>query len=326
MISLKLLPGPVLRYLAYPMPEAKNVAEVAHRFLFDVVEVAEGVRLQDVLGLFEACPALVDIFARSFAEDVINEVRLGPLPDEDTQHERIEYLSVQQTWMVNTLTQEHDHHHIELVGLGPVLTEDSPHDYAKAGERITWGLSASNIRKLLPLPLRIEPSVSIQEGDIDAKRWHEVVSKAIVPDLKLGELINAIFDTLTFHGGPAESREFVEEMREMVADLKEHPEKAIPMDEDDFFFSDDRPTVSEMFSEVAGYKVRDISQAVRHVDDSANAAEVLEAELPGVLVVEQYRAHTGREFRKAFREVRSEERLAKMKERLDARRSKPDEA
>ena len=57
-----------------------------------------------------------------------------------------------------------------------------------------------------------------------------------------------------------------------------------------------------MFEELGGVEQRDVSSAMRQIDDDANAAAWLAKEFDGKVVVRpRFRDRTGREFRKTFR-------------------------
>jgi len=57
-----------------------------------------------------------------------------------------------------------------------------------------------------------------------------------------------------------------------------------------------------MFESLGGVEQRDVSSAMREIDDDANAAVWLDREFDGKVVVKvRFRDKTGREFRKTFR-------------------------
>ena len=320
MVYFKLLPGAELRYLSYPMPKPENVAPYAHKFLFEEVELTVGVKLKDVFALFEACPLLKDVLQRSFAESVLAEAAMGPLPVHQTPVGPVEFLRLQQTWHFNSATREYDWSRIELCAIGPVLSSDAPDEGLKAGERVAYGVSAASVRRYLDLPLVLDPEIRIQESDPDAKHWHQVVDRVRKPNLTLGELLNAIFGELTMHGGPKEAAELFKCIRQQVSAYDSGASESAAVSGSELFGNGDQAANAEMFAEQSQYIARDIETVLRDIEDADNAAEVLERNLPGIVVKAAYRALSGREFRRAHREAGRSERMTRFKERMASRK------
>ncbi len=324
MIELTLSPGPLLQYLAYPNPERQDVTAYAERFLFQIVEIKPGIRLQDIFGLFEACPALLNIFQRRFAKELVAEARLGPQAEPEDGGYSFEHLRLRQIWSRNSATGEQDWSRFELCPMGPVLTEDAPKDGLKAGQRIAYSPSAGVLRRLLTLPLLLSPEVAIQEADRDAQHWHQEVATVIQPNVRLGELIEAIFAELSRFGGPAETRQFFEDLSKRSSQTLESARTRRESSQIDFNSlarAGDKEAMEALFDQTEQHSHQDVTQVLSRVADDADATSELEAKLPGIRVKDAFRQMTGRPFRKAFREAGEEQRLAAIRERMTAYRA-----
>lgn len=85
MDNLILGPGPSLTWRDIHRqdsdhPVATNVVERAIEFLFEPVTLHPDLRLGDVFKLLDVCPTLQQVFRRTWAAQLCEEARKGPLP------------------------------------------------------------------------------------------------------------------------------------------------------------------------------------------------------------------------------------------------------
>lgn len=306
MIPLKFLPGPRLLHQAYPMPAAVDVVATAHRFLFDIVDIDAQVTLGDVFGVFAACPTLVDVFTRDWAQDLLEEALKGPLPDPDgdDQEQRIEYLELYGRWSFDTSTQTFDPmQRLSCHGVGPVLGRDAPEHHKTAGSRIEWGISCANLRQLLPLPIRVRTLVNVCESDFDAVGYGEVLKTVTLDGVTFGQVIQGLLWELAFHGGPKESTEVNESLKAQIAEIDSG--RAVTTSADDLFDGLDRPGCEALFDAIGDRSPSDIGRALRTIPDDGDVVAGLQAQFGDAVVVKPaFSALPGRAFRKAFRMAR----------------------
>ncbi len=282
----------------------EDVTAGAHEWLFTPVALDLDVTLGDVFQLLEACPILTLVYAREFAVELCEEARMGaadPKPRDPTSPEGIEYLELYQQWSLDTSTSVYSAtQRLQLHGVGFELKADAPDHRRKKGERIRWSVSLTPLRDLLALPLRVNDELCILEDDIDAKAFGNAVIHGRQAHVTLGQVIHGLLWELSFHGSPqarADVRSALgEQLEEIEAGFAE------PVSRDEVFEADDKPGFDAVLEDLGGVAERDISQAMRQIADHANAASWLDKAFEGRLVVKtQYRALTGREFRKVFR-------------------------
>ena len=275
-----------------------------HEYLFADITLDASVTLGDVFRLLDASPVLKQVFRRDFAEELCGEARKGALdaePDDADSPEGIEFLELYLQWNLDTSNQTYSStQRLELHGVGFELQADAPTYYREKGERIQWSVSLTQLRELLALPVRVNPELRVMEDDINAKAFNDEVLKGKHPDVTLGQVIDGIVYELSFHGGPQARAEFRSGLDDQLAEIKAGTANLVAGD--DIFDADDRPGFEMMFESLGGVEQRDVSSAMREIDDDANAAVWLDREFEGKVVVKaRFRDKTGREFRKTFR-------------------------
>ncbi|MDD5298820.1 MAG: hypothetical protein PHU46_18120 [Rhodocyclaceae bacterium] len=304
MHSLKFLPGPRLMVRWYPMPDWAEVSERAHQFLFEDIEMDAAATLADVFGLMRVCPPLRDVFGVNFAHELFAEAEKGPLPARDEERkDAIEYLELYSQWHFNSATKTYGSvHKLSLHGVGPLLVEDAPDYGKKAGERIQWSVSTTPLRKLLALPVRVNPSVSVYEDDLDARAYGAELYQVALEAVTLGQILHGLVGELSFHGAPSEVEEFVASLKKEMEEIDAGTAPLISGD--DLFDGMNRPACEALFDNIGSYPVAEISRAVREIEDNDNVVEALARALgEGVVVKPPYRDLTGRSFRTAFRDA-----------------------
>ncbi len=281
-----------------------DVSSRAHELLFEPITVHAETTLADIFRLMEASPLLQKFYRRDFAEELCAEARKGavePLARERAPHEGIEFLELYQQWGLDTSTNEYSGtQRLQLHGIGHELAQDLPEERRKKGERIEWSVSLTPLRELLSLRILVNAEVRITEEDATAKAYMSEIRRARNTDVTLGQVIHGLLWELSFHGGPQEQQEVSEELKRRVAEVNDGTVELVSGGA--IFEHLDRPGCDALFDDLGGRSPREITAAIRDIDDDQNAAAWLERVFEGAVVVKaQFRGRTGREFRQAFR-------------------------
>lgn len=303
MSQLKLLPGPVLQYRSFPDPKWREVQTTAHQFLHNNVEVDPEFTLADLFGLLEVDPVLKSVYRRDYANELAAEAAKGPLADDSS--ERLEYLELYQRWSVDSSKSLYSQtSHRSFHGVSPVLTEDRPEEYRKAGERIQYGVSLTPVRKLLTLPIRVNPEVGVSEDDIDSVNFMRGLPSLRREEITLGEFIHGVLWELSFHGAPEEAEELTNELREMVADIKEGPKTFTPAEDvfDELLGESREVQVAFVMASTGSAGAKELHAFLKKVPDGDSAAEALACTYGSAVQLKpEFARATGRELRVAMR-------------------------
>jgi len=92
-----------------------------------------------------------------------------------------------------------------------------------------YSVSYSPMHTLAHLPIRLNTKFSLYEpwkGKPPQEKMFEAKK-----DFSLLDVLNGIYWDISFMGGPEENKEFLEEMRQRVEDIKSGKEKCIPIEE-----------------------------------------------------------------------------------------------
>lgn len=321
MVELRLLPGPRLLWQTYPMKEVADVAERAHEFLFETVELDPAVTLADLMQLLIRNSTLRAVFRRDWADELCEEAAKGPLADDAAERdpvERIEYLELYSQWHRDSRANRYDPlHRLHLHGVGPELDADAPDYGVKKGGRIQWGVSCSSLRKLLPLPVRVRTTVSVQEADLDAKAYGREVATAELDGVSLGQVLHGLLWELSFHGGPQETQEFNDSLKEQLAEIEAGT--AVTTSSTDLFDDLYRAGCATLFETLGSQAPADVAHFLRDIDDDGDVVQALHAKFGNEVVVKpEFHGLPGREFRVAFREAKHADDtwLTKLRERV----------
>lgn len=326
MNSLQLNAGPAL-ILSYPerggdgkyKARFVDVTHRAHEHLFSVVQLDPALTLRDIFGLLAASPILVEVYRRSFANELLTHVQSAPAvaPAPEYAPDAIEYLELYHNWQFNTGTNELQPLGVMgLHGIGFELREDFEFGSSveRKGTRIQWSVSLTDVRELLSLPLRICSKVTVSEDDIDAKLYGQTVKEFSYPSVTLGELLHGVLWGLSFYGAPAEQAEVVASLRESSEELKSFDEQG-PLEggsnAHDFFAELDAPGIEACFEPLGTVAARDVGGWLRQLDD----LEPVQAGLDRLLreqgaaadlrVKPEYAGLPAKAFRRLFRQART---------------------
>ncbi len=309
MPDLVLHPGPRLVRTAYPdrsPPQKEDVTDHAVEFLFDRLELGPDVRLRDLFGLFERCPALLPVYRRFHAQELCAEVALGPVPDDEKSD--LLYLELRQSWEYNSHTRTYaELRRFLMLGVSHPPQEDE-NVRPEADGLLRYSMVGTGVRSILDLPVRLDTNVRVFESDPYSCRSRGQINLVHSSDLSLGDLLQAMLWDMTWFGMPDDTEEVIEEM----AELHDTPEAWSPgMTADEFsehFFGDrHRRSCQVLFESIGPFSAAAIDKALDKIPDSLNARQWLNKTLgKQVKLRPAYRRLNGRELRQAFREVQNQ--------------------
>jgi hypothetical protein len=203
-----------------------DITNEAVHWLFERVQLADDVVLRDVFLLLAANPILFEVYRRDWAREITTEALRDQRDAESKKHfqQNIEYVEVYRHWErdsdENTLE---DTDFLHFHGVGPVLAEDEyehGHLVHRAGTRINWCVSLTSPAELAPLPLRVDPKVTVSESGTKSEQFGKQLDEVNCPSLQLGQLIHAIVWELSFHGPAPERETMAEDLLERVEAFK----------------------------------------------------------------------------------------------------------
>lgn len=323
MSELILKPGPVLLWRQWEYDEVteegdyvdSDVTTTAHEYLFESVTIDKDVLLSDIFWLLDAAPILTAILRRDFSDALLAEARKGASSSWNNAYapEGIEFLELYQTWHLNTATREYDSvHRLDFHGVGYLLREDF--DYGNgniypAGTRIHWSVSTTPLRELLAIPIRINPSVSICENDLSAKKYGHELEKIQLMGINLGQVLHGILWELSWHGGPESQSQFVDELNERVEDIKNHRPGVVseidPYGEDGIFGQLDEPGFQTFFQRLGTHTKKEIVFTLHDLEDDEPVQAGLRARLSDDITIHpEFANMAARAFRTLFREAK----------------------
>lgn len=281
MVQLKLSAGGKLD-ACYPgeggKPTWVPVRQVAHRYLFDEVELDPSTCLQDVFELLVADPVLVQIYQRESAAELLAHAQRGHGPTHVASPGpgAIEYLELYQVIEFDTdsktVAQLND---VSFHGIGYELAEDLEEDgfTRPKGSRIQWGIGLTDLHELLPMPLRVKQGVVVCEGDLAARRYGHEVFSFNRTRLTLGQVLHGVLWELSFYGTPETQDEFVSELGQRLDDVKEQLENekagrpSTLVSIEDLFKDFYQEGVRAMFEATGNLTAYAITSALRQLED-----------------------------------------------------------
>jgi hypothetical protein len=149
---------------------------------------------------------------------------------------------------------------LDFHGVGHLLCEDF--DYGNgniypAGTRIHFSVSTTPLRELLGIPIRVNPSISICENDLSAKKYGHELEEIQLMGVNLGQVLHGILWELSWHGGPETQSQFVDELSARVEDIKSHRPDVVsaidPYGEEGIFGQLDEPGFQAFFQHTGAH-------------------------------------------------------------------------
>lgn len=216
MTDLVLHPGPRLLRVVYPdgdPPQDEDVTDRAVEFLFDRLALRPEVRLRDLFGLFERCPALLPVYRRFYAQELSTEASLGPAPDDETT--KLLYLELRQSWEYDSHTRTYaELRRFLMLGVARP-PEDDENVRTEADGLLRYSMIGFPVRAMLDLPVRLDTNVRVFESDTYSCRSSQQISLVHSLDLSLGDVLQAMLWEMTWFGLPDDTEEVLEEMAEL---------------------------------------------------------------------------------------------------------------
>lgn len=175
--------------------------------------------LLDIFKAVEAYPALMDFirqYSWCWAIGEFHNAARQPRPDHDP--DQLTHLEIAQCAEIS-MWKEHPEYKPEInlsldfSGIGKT-TEDGGNRY---------GVSLTPMNHIAYLPVRIKSTCGIRR-DLETEGEYETT-------LSLLEVLDAIYDEISFHGGPEESAEFLSEMVARVEEVEAGTAKLVSIDE-----------------------------------------------------------------------------------------------
>lgn len=311
MHDLTLNPGPRLTVVLSAehegrrVPKTVDVTQRAHEFLFETVTLAKGVTLADIFGLLETDPVLTKVLRQDFSQELLEHARKGVSPTFVAGYDPqgIEYLELYQVWHFNSGTRTYQPtHQLSFHGIGYELKEDRDMGgyVEKAGTRTQWGISLTDVRDLLALPLRLRPEVRVFEDDFDARAYGQELEAFHVEGVNLGQVLHGVLWELSFHGAPAAQEEVRDDLQERVEEVRAGTAETVSGS--DIFDEMDRPGIELLFDSIGEHSVADVRWELRKLeDDEPVQAALAQALSDAVRVKPDYAQLPARAFRKLFR-------------------------
>lgn len=315
MEKLHLLPGPRLVHEVCTLARTstgaiwstRDVTKQTNEYLFKLVELGEGVTLADIFGLLTEDPVMQAVFRQYYVKELCDEVQKGAI----RKDEQVEFLELYQHWGFDSHAKAFDSTgRYKLHGIGPVLTADVMQEnylVYKKGDRIQWGVSMTPVREMLHLPVRLKSIVSISEADLDARKYGQEVSLGTNRAITLGTLIREVLWELSWHGGPDESHQFSEALKDQVAEIEAGKVETTPGESlfESLGFLSDTSVHAKVFALSGPVKTSDLRNAIQNLDDVAPASLALLAGFNGTVMLKaEYSELSGRALRAVIRDIR----------------------
>lgn len=309
MSQLTLHPGPRLLRTVYPdrgQPQEEDITDRAVEFLFERLELDPDVRLRDLFGLFERCPALLPVYRRFYAQELCAEAALGPAPyDEKTN---LLYLELRQSWEYDSHTRTYaELRRFLMLGVAKP-PEDDENVRPEADGLLRYSMIGFPVRPMLDLPVRLDTKVSVFESDTYSCRRHQQISLVHSRDLSLGDVLQAMLWEMTCFGTPDDTEDAIEEMAELSTTPEAWSEGMTTDEFTEHFFGDThRRSCEALFESIGPFSATEIDKALGKIPDSINARQWLNKTLDKqVKLRPAYRRLNGRELRQAFWEVQNQ--------------------
>ncbi len=226
MSQIALHPGPRLVRQVNPnggAPYEEDITEHAILFLFDRLELTDGVRACDLFDLFERCPALKTVYRRLFVEELCAEATLGPLPH-DTSHHDVPRLEFRQSWDCNSRTRNYTELRRFVLMYVDYPPEDNENTRPDDDGLVRYSMVGSNVRPILHLPVRLNTNVRVFETDRDSPNYYRQMDVVQSNDVSLGDVLQALLWDLTWFGSPEDTQEMADKM----AEISRNPEAWSP--------------------------------------------------------------------------------------------------
>ena len=201
----------------------QNIRNSAVTNLRSECRIEDGVTLADIFNAVENDPPLKNIISvYSWCWHIDDFHEQAKLPKEDFEDADILYLEI--CWIA------------EIQDYSDGNCFDIYTDFSGPGvngER--YSVSCSPMNKIAHLRVKLNNSVEIEKHHRKSKS--EMIADKMSRSFSLLDVLDAIYDDISFYGGPEDNKKFLEKMEETMEDIKSGIVKTIPME--DIFPEDD---------------------------------------------------------------------------------------
>ncbi len=300
MKPLILCPGSVLlRSLDQSAQEGKTHEDVTQRaveFLFAPFELDTNVTVDDLFGLFAACPELLVVYRRFYAQAFCDYAAQGPLSAEDGN--ALDRVEIYRAWEFDYKTDTYtDMAMLSVSAFGLCAAGKEQELGPDEDGFVRYCLDGADLRQLLNLPLRFNPQVKVY----DAENFRAPVRTVNCAEFSLGEVLQTVMWSLSWFGSPAQTEETFEHFGEMSNNPEAWEEVSDEELMEEQFGEDDRCGCAALFDSMGDCAPMELSSAIRNIPDQDNAQQWLQQHVDEKISVKSaYRSLDGRDLRQAF--------------------------
>lgn len=285
-----------------------DVTSGAAEYLFTTIRLDSDATLGDVLGLLDN-PVMRTVFRREYVNEILAEASLGPVVKDQSTHEKLEYIELNQIWNLDSETKEFSCvGQFGVSGQSHLLSEDVIEDewpMYKAGQRINWSISMTSVRELLNTPVRVQSAVQICEEDVFAKRFGQSIQTAVNHHISLGTLIRSLLWELSWYGTPAQRDAVRADLVESMADIDTARAETVPYTWGTFGRLPTSEVYPWFFEDVSNLDCETIERAIKDLEDGESAQTGLDEIFARKLRLKaEFDTLTGRGLRVALDEAR----------------------
>jgi hypothetical protein len=297
---LILRPGSVLlRSLDQSAQEGKTHEDITQRaveFLFAPLELDTNVTVGDLFGLFAACPELLVVYRRFYAQAFCDYAAQGPLSAEDGN--ALDRVEIYRAWEFDYKTDTYTDMamlSVSAFGLCPAGKEQELGPDEDGFVR--YCLDGADLRQLLNVPLRFNPQVKVY----DAENFRNPVRTVNCAEFSLGEVLQTVMWSLSWFEGPAQAQETFEHFDKMDKNPEAWEEVSFEELMEEQFGEEDRCGCAALFDSTGDCEPMEVSSAIDNIPDQDNAQQWLQQHVDeNISVKPAYRGLDGRDFRQAF--------------------------
>jgi hypothetical protein len=209
MRGLVLKPGATLEFEDWVIEDLRgnwleriHVGAYAIAYVIEPVELKGELYVRDLIELLGNNSALIDMFSRFHAREIMADARKGPGVGYSAEYDpaEIEYLELFYDWQESTATGAlHGTHRLWLRGVGYELLDDCAIDgwgLCKRGTRPHWNILGTPVAQVLNLPLRIETECTVCDHD----HVNDVLHTYRIPRPTLAQVLHGFLAGLSWTG------------------------------------------------------------------------------------------------------------------------------
>jgi hypothetical protein len=196
--------------------------------------IDEGVTLKDLFAAVEKDEILKDFISMYSWCSHIDEflAQIKETPPEPDRSEKLFYLEIY--WHAEAFTYRKKDLKPSFDAYVGFHAWGEPDEYAqkRGDDKTCYGVSYTPMYYLADLPIKLNEEIEITHTEQKNKRdFQDTVLFKGESCFSLLEVLDAIFDDISWHGGPAGNAAFVEEMKERVEEIKDGRAETVPWED-----------------------------------------------------------------------------------------------